>query len=162
MSVTERRAGPAIWIATAGGAGYFPIAPGTAGSLVGVAVVVGLGQLPLSRAVAIAILAAASLALFAVGVWAAGRAEEFFGRTDPGQVVVDEVVGQMLTFLLLPRATWKWLLGGFLLFRALDIVKPFPARQAERIPRGWGIMLDDVVAGVYGLAVLAVTGLVNR
>jgi len=161
-SVTERRVGPAIWIATAGGAGYLPIAPGTAGSLVGVAVVVGLGRLPLPRAAAIAVLAAASLALFAVGVWAAGEAEEFFGRTDPGQVVVDEVVGQMLTFLLIPHATWKWLVGGFLLFRAFDIAKPFPARQAERIPRGWGIMLDDVVAGVYGLAVLAVIGLVNR
>ncbi|MGA2987839.1 MAG: phosphatidylglycerophosphatase A [Terriglobia bacterium] len=160
--MTERRAGPAIWFATAGGAGYFPIAPGTAGSLVGVALVVGLAQLPLHRPAAIAVLAAASLALFALGVWAAGEAEEFFGRTDPGQVVVDEVVGQMLTFLLLPHATWKWLLGGFLLFRLLDIVKPFPARQAERIPRGWGIMLDDVVAGVYGLAVLALIGLVVR
>jgi len=160
--VTERRAGPAIWIATAGGAGYFPIAPGTAGSLVGVAVVVGLGRLPLHRFAAITVLAAASLAIFALGVWAAGEAEKFFGRTDPGQVVVDEVVGQMLTFLLRPHATWKWLVGGFLLFRAFDIVKPFPARQAERIPRGWGIMLDDVVAGLYGMAVLAVIGLINR
>jgi phosphatidylglycerophosphatase A len=127
-----------------------------------VAVVAGLGRLPLDRTGAIAVLAAASLALFAVGVWAAGKAEEFFGRTDPSQVVVDEVVGQMLTFLLLPHAGWKWLVGGFLLFRAFDIVKPFPARQAERIPRGWGIMLDDVVAGVYALSVLAVIGLVNR
>jgi phosphatidylglycerophosphatase A len=160
--VTERRAGPAIWIATAGGAGYFPVAPGTAGSLVGLAVVVGLGQLPLQRPAAIAVLAASCAALFALGVWAAGEAEDFFGRTDPGQVVVDEVVGQMLTFLLLPHATWKWLAGGFLLFRAFDIVKPFPARQAERIPRGWGIMLDDVVAGLYSLAVLAVIGLVHR
>jgi len=145
-----------------GGVGYFPVAPGTVGSLVGVAVVAGLGRLPLDRTGAIAVLAAASLALFAVGVWAAGKAEEFFGRTDPSQVVVDEVVGQMLTFLLLPHAGWKWLVGGFLLFRAFDIVKPFPARQAERIPRGWGIMLDDVVAGVYALSVLAVIGLVNR
>lgn len=160
--MAERLAGPAIWIATAGGAGYFPIAPGTAGSLVGVAVVVGLGKLPLHRTAAIAALAATSLALFALGVWAAGEAEDFFGRRDPGQVVVDEVVGQMLTFTLLPHATWKWLLGGFLLFRTFDIVKPAPARQAERISRGWGIMLDDVVAGVYGLAVLAVIGLVNR
>ena len=160
--MTERRVGPAIWIATAGGAGYFPIAPGTAGSLVGVAVVAGLGLLPLHRPAAIAVLAASSMALFALGVWAAGEAEEFFGRADPSQVVVDEVVGQMLTFLLLPHAPWKWLVGGFLLFRAFDIVKPFPARQAERIPRGWGIMLDDVVAGLYSLAVLAVIGLVNR
>jgi phosphatidylglycerophosphatase A len=160
--VTERRAGPAIWIATAGGAGYFPIAPGTAGSAVGVAVVVGLGRLPLHGAASMVVLAAASLALFAAGVWAAGEAEKFFGRTDPGQVVVDEVVGQMLSFLLIPHATWKWLLGGFLLFRAFDILKPFPAPQAERIPRGWGIMLDDVIAGVYGMAVLAVIGLINR
>jgi phosphatidylglycerophosphatase A len=127
-----------------------------------VAVVVSLGQLPLRRAAAVAVLAAASLALFAAGVWAAGEAETFFGRTDPGQVVIDEVVGQMLTFLVIPHATWKWLVGGFLLFRTFDIVKPFPARQAERIPRGWGIMLDDVIAGVYGLAVLAVIGLINR
>ena len=160
--MTERRAGPAIWIATAGGAGYFPIAPGTAGSLVGVAVVVGLAQLPLRGTAAVGTLAAASLVLFGLGVWAAGKAEEFFGRTDPGQVVMDEVVGQMLTFLLLPHASWKWLLGGFLLFRAFDILKPFPARQAERIRRGWGIMLDDVIAGGYGLAVLAVIGLIKR
>jgi phosphatidylglycerophosphatase A len=161
--LTERRAGPAIWIATAGGAGYFPIAPGTAGSVVGIAVVVGLAQLRLNRPASIAVLGAASLVLFALGVWAAGKAEDYFGRVDPGQVVIDEVVGQMLTFLLLPHATWKWLLGGFLLFRTFDIVKPFPARQAERFPRGWGIMVDDVVAGVYGLAVLlAVRGLVTR
>jgi phosphatidylglycerophosphatase A len=130
--------------------------------VVGVALVVGLALLPLPRAGSIVVLAAASLVLFALGVWAAGEAERFFGRVDPGQVVIDEVVGQMLTFLLLPHATWKWLVGGFLLFRAFDIVKPFPARQAERIPRGWGIMLDDVVAGLYSLAVLAVTGLVIR
>ena len=161
--MTERRAGPAIWIATAGGAGYFPIAPGTAGSLVGVAVVAVLAQLPLGGAAAIGVLAAVSVVLFALGVWAAGEAEKFFGRTDPGQVVMDEVVGQMLTFLPFPHATWKWLLGGFLLFRTFDIVKPFPARQAERIPRGWGIMIDDVIAGGYGMAVLvAVIGLVKR
>ena len=159
--MTERRSGPAIWIATAGGAGYFPIAPGTAGSLVGVGVVAALARLPIQRPAAIGLLTAASLALFALGVWAAGEAEKFFGRTDPGQVVVDEVVGQMLTFLLLPHATWKWLLGGFLLFRTFDIVKPFPARQAERIPRGWGIMIDDVIAGGYGMAVLFVIGLVK-
>lgn len=124
--------------------------------------VVALAQLPLHHAAAIGVLAATSLALCALGVWAAGKAEDFFGRTDPGHVVVDEVVGQMLTFLLFPHATWKWLLGGFLLFRAFDIVKPFPARQAERIPRGWGIMLDDVIAGLYSLAVLALIGLVVR
>ncbi len=160
--MTERRAGPAVWIATAFGAGYFPIAPGTAGSLVGVAVVAGLAQLPLSRVDSIAVLASATLALCALGIWAAGEAEKFFGRTDPGAVVVDEVVGQMATFLLLPHANWKWLSAGFLLFRAFDVVKPPPARQAERIPRGWGIMLDDVVAGAYSLCVLFGAGMVIR
>jgi phosphatidylglycerophosphatase A len=152
--VTERRAGWAIWIATAAGAGYFPIAPGTAGSAVGVVLVLALARMHLERAWPSIALGAVSLVLFSVGVWAAGEAEKFFGRVDPGQVVIDEVVGQMLTFLLIPHATWKWLVGGFLLFRAFDIIKPFPARQAERIPRGWGIMVDDAVAGLYGLAVL--------
>jgi phosphatidylglycerophosphatase A len=152
--VIERRAGWAIWIATAAGAGYFPIAPGTAGSAVGVVLVLALARMHLERAWPSIALGAVSLVLFSVGVWAAGEAEKFFGRVDPGQVVIDEVVGQMLTFLLIPHATWKWLVGGFLLFRAFDIIKPFPARQAERIPRGWGIMVDDAVAGLYGLAVL--------
>ena len=160
--MTEKRAGLAVWIATAGGAGYFPIAPGTAGSAVGVALVVGLARLNLNRLWASAILGVAALLLFAVGVWAAGEAEKFFGGVDPGQVVIDEVVGQVITLLLLPHATWKWLFAGFLLFRAFDIVKPFPARQAEQLPRGWGIMIDDVVAGLYGLAVLTALGLILR
>jgi phosphatidylglycerophosphatase A len=160
--MTERRRGPAIWIATAAGAGYFPIAPGTAGSAVGVIIVAALAQLPLNRDWASVVLGAVCLVLFALGVWAAGEGEKFFGRVDPGQVVIDEVMGQAITFLLIPHATWKWLLGGFLLFRIFDIVKPFPARQAERIPRGWGIMMDDAVAGLYGLGVLAVLALILR
>jgi len=108
------------------------------------------------------VLAGAAFLLFAVGVWAAGEAEKFFGRTDPGAVVIDEVVGQMITFLLLPHATWKWLLAGFVLFRVFDVIKPFPARQAEQLPRGWGIMIDDVAAGLYGLGVLSASGLMLR
>lgn len=160
--MTDQRPGLATWIATAGGVGYFPIAPGTAGSAVGVVVVVSLTRVGLDRRWSSIVLALIAAVLFAVGVWAAGEAEKFFGRTDPGQVVIDEVVGQMITFLLLPHATWKWLLAGFLLFRAFDIVKPFPARQAERFPRGWGIMMDDVVAGLYGLGVLSASGLILR
>lgn len=152
----------ALAIATAGGAGYCPVAPGTAGALVGVVLVLLLARLPLSRAGIIEVMAALSVAIFSTGVWAAGVAENYFGRTDPGQVVADEVVGQIITLLLIPRANWKWLLGGFLLFRLLDVLKPPPARQAERFPRGWGIMMDDVIAGLYGLAVLTVIGLVKR
>lgn len=160
--MTNRRPGLAMGVATAGGAGYFPIAPGTAGSAVGLLIVAGLGRFDGDRFWSSAVLGVVALLLFGVGVWAAGEAEKVLGRTDPGPVVIDEVVGQMITFLWLPHATWKWLLAGFLLFRAFDIVKPPPARQAERFPRGWGIMMDDVIAGGYGLAVLALIGLVKR
>jgi phosphatidylglycerophosphatase A len=69
-------------------------------------------------------------------------------------VVIDEVVGQMVTLLAWPDASWKLLLAGFVLFRILDVIKPFPAGRAENAPGGWGIMLDDVIAGAYGLALL--------
>jgi phosphatidylglycerophosphatase A len=157
-NVAEQRRGAAIWIATSGGAGYFPIAPGTAGSAVGVGIVAAIGVLPLARIwqhVAIAVLA---LGLGAIGVWAASEAEKHFGKTDPGQVVIDEVVGQMITLLFWPGATWKWLLAGFVLFRFFDVLKPFPARRLEHAPGGWGIMLDDVAAGIYGALALLLLG----
>jgi phosphatidylglycerophosphatase A len=157
-TVIERRSGPAVWIATCGGTGYFPVAPGTAGSAVGLVLVVALHQVPFATPWLVVSLAVVAGLLFVLGVWAAGKAEKFFGRVDPAQVVIDEVVGQMITLLAWPRAPWKWLLAGFVLFRIFDVVKPFPARRAERIGGGWGIMLDDVVAGVYGLAALMVLG----
>jgi phosphatidylglycerophosphatase A len=97
-----------------------------------------------------------------LGVWAAGKAESFFRRKDPGQVVIDEVLGQMLTFAVWPEAPWKWLLAGFILFRVFDILKPFPIRRAERVSGGWGIMLDDVIAGVFSMVILTLLGLVFR
>ena len=160
--MTEPRPGPAVWVATCGGAGYFPIAPGTAGSLVGLALVVVAALLPFGRWEYSAVLGGATGAIFALGVWAAGQAEKFFGRVDPGQVVIDEVVGQMTTFLIRPDGGWRWLVAGFILFRIFDIIKPFPARQAERAPGGWGIMLDDVVAGLYSLLVLTAVRLALR
>ena len=153
--MTERRRGAVVWIATCFGVGFFPLAPGTAGSAVGLGLVAGIGRLPLAHHWLVVIVAAAVIGIGALGVWAANGAEKFFGRVDPGQVVIDEVVGQMLTLLLLPDATWKWLLAGFVLFRLFDVVKPFPARSLERAPGGWGIMLDDVAAGAYGLGSLA-------
>ncbi len=160
--MAEPRRGLAVWIATSAGAGYFPIAPGTAGSAVGVLIVAGLGRLPLQVAWQVALIGIVAAGLFAAGVWAAGEAEKFFGRIDPGQVVIDEVVGQMVTLLARPRASWKWLLAGFLLFRAFDILKPFPARRVERLRGGWGIMVDDGIAGIYGLVVMVVAGFVLR
>ncbi len=160
--MTEPRRGLAVWVATSAGVGYFPIAPGTAGSAAGVVIVAALERLPLQVAWQMALVGVVAAVLFAVGVWAAGEGEKFFGRIDPGQVVIDEVVGQMVTLLARPRASWKWLLAGFLLFRAFDIIKPFPARRAERLHGGWGIMVDDGIAGVYGLVVLVVAGFVLR
>ncbi len=159
--MTERR-GAAVWVATSGGVGFFPIWPGTVGAAVGVALVVAAQRLPLTSAGLSVLLGLTATTIYFLGVWAAGRAEVYFGRTDPSQVVLDEVVGQVVTFLAHPHACWKSLLAGFALFRFFDVVKPFPAGRAERLPRGWGVMTDDVVAGVYSLAGLFLVGLVLK
>lgn len=140
--------GLALVVATAAYSGHVPVAPGTAGSLVGLAVfalVRALGG-PAIEVVTI-------IALVAAGIWAASEAERHFGRSDPGAIVIDEVAGMLVTLCWLP-VSWGGALIGFLAFRAFDIVKPFPARAAERLPRGWGVMADDIVAGVYAHIVL--------
>jgi phosphatidylglycerophosphatase A len=156
--VANQRRSFHLWVATGLGAGYFPVAPGTAGSVVGLALVIALRQTSLQPPELGLCLAALAGLLFALGVWSAGKAEKTLGRVDPGQVVIDEVLGQIITFIATPRITWVGLVAGFILFRAFDVVKPFPARQAERFPGGWGIMLDDVVAGLYSLIVLLILG----
>ena len=89
-----------------------------------------------------------------VGVWAARRTAKYVGKSDPGLVVVDEISGQQITYLPLGALSfagsgWKYVLAGFILFRIFDIVKPWPARAAEKWPHGWGIMADDWLAGIY-------------
>jgi phosphatidylglycerophosphatase A len=138
------------------------LAPGTAGSAVGVVLVAALGRLPLEALWLSISLGAAALGVFVLGVWAAGQAERSFARTDPSQVVIDEVAGQMITFLGSPATSWKWLLAGFVLFRMFDVIKPFPAGRAEGLHGGWGIMLDDVVAGGYSLVTMLVLGLLMK
>jgi len=159
--MTGRR-GLAVWIATSGGVGFFPVWPGTVGAAVGVVVVAALQRLPLAQAEVSAIVGLTTSGIFGLGVWAAGRAEGFFGCIDPGPVVVDEVVGQMVTFLASPGASWRVLLAGFALFRFFDVIKPFPAGRAERLPAGWGIMTDDVVAGIYSMVGLSAVRLVLK
>jgi len=156
--VAKDRRSLSTWIATGLGAGYSPLAPGTAGSALGLALVVAFRQTSLKPLWLGVTLAAFAGLLFLVGVWSAGKAEKVFGRIDPGQVVIDEVAGQIITFLATPRVTWKGLLAGFIIFRLFDIVKPFPARRAERFPGGWGIMMDDLIAGLYSLLVLVILG----
>jgi phosphatidylglycerophosphatase A len=134
------RAGLAV--ATALGAGYAPKAPGTFGSAVGLLLWIVLPKILWLQLLAIALVAG-------IGSWAGTVAEEHFGRHDPGEVVIDEVAGMMVTLLLNPIAGPLWMLAAFVLFRAADIVKPFPVRRFERLPGGVGIMADDLAAGVY-------------
>ena len=141
-------------VATGGGIGYCPVAPGTAASLFALLLV---WALPFSwRGLALVLLAVTVL-----GAWAATRAERLFGARDPSRVVIDEIAGMWLSVLTLPRSLWP-LLAAFLLFRLFDIVKPFPIRQSENLSGGLGIMLDDLIAGVYTLlclrALLALLG----
>jgi phosphatidylglycerophosphatase A len=182
----------ALWIATGFGLGYLPVAPGTWGSLGGVALLWLIPNLffylpfsfslrplfldlsPFSFAIIIVNWGLA-LAVALAGVWASRIAAHYFKKSDPGEVVVDEISGQMLTFLfaapmsgllniwmkggipagIIPwPSNWKYVLLGFILFRIFDIVKPPPARQAEKWPHGWGIMADDWFAGAYAAIVL--------
>lgn len=148
----------AVWIATSGGLGYFPVAPGSLGAAAGLAVVVALSRLPVATVWVSVLVGIAAAFIFAAGVPAATGAESYFRRKDPGHVVIDEVVGQMVTLLANPRAGWKGLVAAYLLFRMIDVVKPFPARRLEHLKGGWGIMLDDVAAGVWSLAAFSLVG----
>jgi phosphatidylglycerophosphatase A len=129
-------------VATALWSGYFPIAPGTVGSAVGLVLFVPL--LRLSPALQLAAVAA----LFIAGVVASTRVARGVGIEDPGIVVVDEVLGMWTSLLFLPF-TPATAVAAFFLFRILDVFKPYPARQLESLPGGWGIMSDDLIAGVY-------------
>jgi phosphatidylglycerophosphatase A len=131
-----------IAIATGLGSGYSPFAPGTAGSAVGL-----LLFWPLHKAPAMIQVAAVAI-LFLVGVAASTRVARGLGIEDPGIVVVDEVVGMWTSLLFLPF-TPATAIAGFVLFRIMDVFKPYPARQFESLPGGWGIMADDLMAGIY-------------
>jgi phosphatidylglycerophosphatase A len=180
---TQRKPRLALFIATAGGLGYFPKAPGTCGTLVGVALswlllslwprIVIWDSWPRLWGMAVPFVVpavAVTLAIAALGVWASDRSARYLKVTDPQIIVVDEVSGQMIPLLFAFGSTeryldgmsnfhygfwwhgdlrWKYLLLGFILFRVFDIWKPFPARQAESLSGGWGIMADDWIAGIY-------------
>jgi len=129
-------------IATALGAGYAPIAPGTFGSAVGLLFWLALPDIHWAQALAI-------VATSVVGAWSGFVAEEHFDRRDPGQVVVDEVAGMMVTLAFNPLPGFAWWVAAFVLFRLADIIKPFPVNRLEQLPGGIGIMADDLAAGVY-------------
>jgi phosphatidylglycerophosphatase A len=141
-------------IATGLCTGYSPVAPGTAGSLLALAIVWFLRPSD-------TFLGAGLVLLFFPGVWASTRVEREEvrkgGKSDPSLVNIDEIVGMGISVIFLPYSVSRaWLIAGFLLFRVFDIVKPFPANRAQNLPGGWGIMIDDVIAGIYANAVLQV------
>lgn len=135
-------------IATGFGAGYLPKAPGTWGSLLALPLHFFLRQLTPSH------YALALGAIFFIAVITAGQAEKILDRKDPGVIVIDEVIGMLITLIAAPDNPLIWLLG-FALFRFFDIFKPYPIRLIDqRINGGLGIVLDDVLAGIYSLIVL--------
>lgn len=135
-------------IATGAGAGLIPLAPGTFGAMEGVAIyfvaaVFGSGTF-------LVIFLLANVFVLGAGIWAAGRACELLRDKDPSRVVIDEISGQMIA--LIPAAINPSLAAvttGFVLFRVFDILKPYPIRSLERLPRGFGVMCDDLLAGLY-------------
>jgi len=133
-----------VFIATCAHVGYAPVAPGTWGSAVGLFVYY-LVRRQGSMTVELAVIAV----IMVVGLWAATEAEHHFGGIDPGPVVIDEVIGMLITLALHPVNVLGAVLG-FLIFRVLDVVKPWPARRVELLPGGFGVVLDDVMAGIYG------------
>jgi phosphatidylglycerophosphatase A len=140
-------------LATFFGAGYGKPGPGTWGSVAAVLLWGAYAWLahPTPHTLLFALLAAI-VAASALGVPAATIVERESGRTDPGFVVIDEVIGQWIALLLSP-ADWRHGLIALVLFRLFDITKPFPVRRLERLPGGWGIVFDDVAAGLYALVV---------
>jgi phosphatidylglycerophosphatase A len=135
-------------LATWFGCGRVPKAPGTAGTV---------GAIPLylllARTGRAGVGLAAMVATF-VGVWAASVVARQLASKDPQVVVIDEVAGFLVTMVPVRTLSWQAVLAGFVLFRLLDSLKPWPIRRAEQLPGGWGIVLDDVAAGVFGAAVM--------
>lgn len=134
----------ALFIATCGYLGYVPVAPGTFGSAAGLVVFYAVRSIG-STTVEVA----AITILFAIGIWGGTVAEHHFGDVDPAPVVLDEVVGMLITLALLP-VTPAGAFVGFLVFRVLDVVKPWPSARFERLPGGLGVMADDGMAALYG------------
>jgi phosphatidylglycerophosphatase A len=144
----------ALAIATGLGVGYIRFAPGTVGSLLGLAVWAVMPASLTAQAVTI-------LVVFAVGAWSASVAERRLNATDPGPVVIDEVLGMLVTLFMQPVG-WAGALVGLLLFRVFDVVKPYPANRLERLHGGVGVMADDAMAAIYANIVLRIVLVVTR
>jgi phosphatidylglycerophosphatase A len=155
LEARQRRAllsHPAGWIACGFGSGLAPFAPGTAGSAAALLPWLALRELAWPWYLIALVLA------FAIGVWASALAARRLSLADPGAIVWDEFVGQWIALapLLAFAHDWRWIVAGFLLFRLFDVWKPWPVSWADRaVKGGFGVMLDDVLAGVWAALVLA-------
>ena len=131
-----------IFFATGLGAGFSPIVPGTAGTLVAIPLYLFISSIP-------SLLYELTLvAFFFFSSWISNQAERHWQRKDDRRIVIDEIMGFFVTMLWLPKSTIS-VIGGFALFRFFDILKPFPIRRLERVSSGFGVVLDDVLAGIY-------------
>ncbi len=137
----------AYWLAIWFGCGRVPLMPGTAGTIGALPLYLGLAQGgPL-------VVAAGALLVTLVGVWAATQVVRKTGQPDPQIVCIDEVAGVLITLTVAPYG-WKGMLASVVLFRVFDQWKPWPARPAEKLREGWGVVMDDVFAGLWGAAVV--------
>ena len=137
----------AVWVATGGGIGYFPRIPGTIGSLAGLILFIPLRRLPPPAYLLFLVFS------FFVGVYTATASEPAFEKKDASEIVIDEIHAMLLLLFLLPPSP-AWWVAGFFAFRLFDITKPPPIRRLERLPRGWGVMTDDLLAALYAAALL--------
>jgi len=143
------------------GLGWLPLAPGSWGSLPPAIIFALLFQFGASPLVIIVVMAALAAAGSIVCVKCASASIEATSDTDPNEVVADEIAGQAITFVfagasmaVVASGVWGLTLGGFFLFRLFDVIKPCPARRLEKLPQGWGILADDIVAGLYAAIAL--------
>lgn len=134
----------ALTIATGLGLGYCPFAPGTVGTLLGIVLFFLIQGSRLSLPAGLV----TAVGLFLAGVWASQAASKIFPEKDSRKIVIDEVTGCFIFLLFIPYVKWC-IITAFILYRLFDIWKPFPARQSEDLPGGWGIMTDDLIAGIY-------------
>jgi len=133
-----------VFVASCSYIGYAPVAPGTFGSAAGLAVFAAV-RASGSTVVEVVVM----VGLFAIGIWSAAAAERYFDRVDPSYVVIDEVAGMLITLALLP-VPFTGAIVGFVIFRAFDVIKPWPSGRFEKLPGGLGVMADDGMAGIYG------------
>ncbi|MEW6207325.1 MAG: phosphatidylglycerophosphatase A [Acidobacteriota bacterium] len=141
--------------ATGLGAGLSRFAPGTMGAMEGVAIYLATTLFGLGKAEHLLLLVALDVLIFALGVWSSDRLCQTLGVKDPSRAVIDEISGQLIALTPLAFAhSWRGVVVGFALFRLFDIFKPYPIRRLERLSGGYGVMMDDALAGIYAAALV--------